>query len=239
MLYAVFFSEDGACTGTRFRLLTTPHTNDDFAEEYAVLTKPGGNYHVAFYQNGKSFEFCGAGALCIADYLQGVLDNRADNQIEATVIHHASHSFSVFSASDQPMVALSLVAPDRIEENADYKRRAYFDRQGVQLLQLASVVEVQNYVWSAVNATPPTNTLIALHVDRQTARIHFRYFTAFNDKGEDQATGSIFRYLDALRLPENIWFTVEQCSGNGARMRCIRHGRQCRYTGLVRRIVES
>jgi len=223
MIFNVFYSNDGSANGSHFRLFTRLPEKPNFLEEYAVLGKYRGELAVRFFQQGKPFEFCGAGALCLASAL--AQDGGAIN------IVNANFPFAVLRQGGEPMVRI------RVEDTSELDSHGilHFHEQQAALRLMPSLdeldrVEIPTSAWQ----TSTIKTFIAVYFPENSHCIHFRYFTAFNGKGEDQATGSIFRYLAALALDEGRWYYLSQRSVSGASMRCYKSGDQLFYTGNVR-----
>ncbi len=219
MRFAVFYSDDGRLRGGHFRLYTGTPDDIDFDDEYGVVQTEGGGLSVAFYQNAREFEFCGAGALCLAAV-------HAESR-EPIPVAHPSHPFYIRREQGRPLVELSLTSPLSGEAGGGCR----FPEQGVELIPQASahaLMQVQPVLASE------GDTRVYVYHDPQSAHIEFRYFTAFNDKGEDQATGSVFRYLAGVPLREDVWYTVVQASAGGAEMRCRKQGDRLWYTGNVK-----
>ena len=224
MLFAVFYGGDAAVGGARFRVLTEPPDPVDFDEEYGIVDLRSASLSVAFFQHGKAFEFCGAGALCLAElYAESGAEKR---------VYHSTFPFFIRHSEDGPEVGLPVAKA--AGDSTDVQLN--FPGQDVCLYLQSSPQAVAKFSPSTAPNADSVNTVIAVHLDSRARRINFRYFTRFNDKGEDPATGSVFRYLGLLPLDQEVWYDVHQASDTGAVMQCRLQSDRLWYTGKVRRI---
>ena len=250
MRYHVFHSDHSddkarPALGSFFRIYNaTPHSLE-FDEEYALLTRDEPP-RVCFYQQGQTFEFCGAGALCIAHYL-----NTKKSLNSPVTIQHSSHNFSVLRIqppSDWPKkdninidwavaVQLGNIPCTHVQKfnnlNCNF---IFFKNHNVGVFCVNSLAAVKHFspVYEAFGHN--VQTVIAIYIDNNKQLICFRYFTQFNSKGEDQATGSVFRYLSALPIKKHTWYRVNQVSQAGAAMVCYLDDDYTLYSGNVERI---
>lgn len=220
MQFNVFYSEENSLAGARFRVFTKLPKHIDFFEEYALVEETDDAINVSFFQQGQPFEYCGAGALCLADVYadKGKVCNVVDSHIQVRLRRVESN----------PAVVLPVRAASG-QQGSDY----YFNEQQVLVRLVSTQQQVIDFDFNARELPDDFSTIIVLHVEQDSLKIHFRYYTRFNHKGEDQATGSVFRYLGAFSLRENTWYEVYQHSKGGARMRCCKLGDDLIYTGNV------
>ncbi len=234
VLYRVFFDGTGRYSGSQFRIFHSLSNDIAFDEEYALIEDQP-PFSVRFYQQGNEFEFCGAGALCLAYYLkqQGQLT-------EDLVIKHTSFPFELTLIPEEqtPAVMLPKLAAAETIDIEGFRSVYYFKPQDVAVFWVDNLDQVQDFQFDAAQTAVACNTAIVVYIEELLNAVYFRYFTRFNNKGEDQATGSFFRYLAALPLDHNIWYEVNQESEQGAAMQCSLESDRIVYTGKVEKLAE-
>ncbi len=222
MRFRVFHSTESTAQGSEFRVLYAPPKVIDFPEEYAVVSEIKADLSATFYQQGKEFEFCGAGALCLASMYT--------SSIMPILVTNKHMSFKLQYEEQGPSVCLPLIKAEYAAKESCY----LFVKQKVIVESVANQQAVADYNYAPdPGVYSAYTTRIVVFMDNDKLRIVFRYFTNFNNKGEDQATGSVFRYIGVLPIQEETWYDVYQHSEFGAEMRCYKKRNSLVYTGNV------
>lgn len=190
-----------------------------------ALLEDSGHFHpqeslIRFSQQNVSFEFCGAGALALAHQLAG--ENKLYPEFQRFT-SSLGYPFWLGSHDGHPAVrVLPSVLAASPRDIGPYPGCPWFAREAVFAIAMTQqeLVEFDANEDFQRLLTEGARSALCYCLDSAEAHIYFRYFTSFNNKLEDSATGSAFRYLSALLPAGERVYEVSQLSASGAQMRC-------------------
>ncbi|WP_019600932.1 hypothetical protein [Teredinibacter turnerae] len=230
--FQVFHSpQESSVVGTRFHLYPATQTQPlDLQEDCGSLDLQ--RQSARFFYNNTDFEFCGAGALVMANQLR--LESETDQFHPFT----SSLGYIFWLGVHQYRAAVRLRPADASPTNETLHGLPlshWFASEKVYAAPLPLAVLNQFQVPAPLrhHLVAHQTTALLYHLDARRQRLYFRYFTGFGEKIEDMATGSVFRYLHAILPAENLEYTVLQLSRNGARMNCHKKADTIIYWGAV------
>ncbi|TVZ37435.1 hypothetical protein P886_1776 [Alteromonadaceae bacterium 2753L.S.0a.02] len=196
-------------------------------------------HRIAFHNRGKAFQFCGAGAMALAENLQqerALSGQWLSIDCDTNNGEYDTYSFEIGIHDDNPSVRLTpAIAEQQTRRIQHFENCHWFAPENVFAVPLELNTLANFTVNSAFLAFLEGHRLSALlyHLNSKQQHVWFRYFTSFNNKGEDQATGSVFRYLHHILPKKDAVYHVTQLSARGANMICERQGERIIYWGNV------
>lgn len=240
--YSVFHTNNKLSARTPNFLLCTQERDLESAAahpgapDYGLLQNHAGQWYANFYNRGRQFQFCGVGALAIAHYLLN-RNSHAEAQ-QSCLISSDDFRFEILNFYQSPAVRISADEAEPGTGNIPGFRESSLFKSAKLFSAPLSLAVLKNFTADSnfCDMLVEKGLSALLYCEDLTKEcIYFRYFTSFNNKFEDQVTGSVFRYLPYLISRPHGRYTVLQLSETGAAMQAYFENQKVIYWGRTER----